>query len=933
MESRDLYSIRFPAAAVPPLTVVRVSGREAMNDLSRLDVVVYGADADEAALEPLLLGAQVALSILVPESPSRGASDPPSRIVAGLVVDVAILGRTEGARHGFRLRVAPRAWLLTKRTGTRIFQGRTAAEIAAKVLAEHRVPHRLQLAGKYPVREYCVQYQETDWDFITRLFAEEAFFFWFEQPADEDSAETLVVADSPRAYAPLPGGPELRYRHDTGGSMALEEDMITDFRSRAGLETSVLTLRDYDFERPGLDLTSGRIALEAPLPPLGGANLEHYEHHGEYEETDVDMDNVRAGLDQLRARVRTAEGESVCRRLAPGITFQLVDHDVALLDRPYVVTAVAYEGVAPKVAAGASPYQNRFEVAPAEVPFCLPKPPRRVRQVLESAVVVGPPGQEIHCDRHGRVKVQFHWDRDGKRNEASSCFLRVAQGWSGGGFGHQFVPRIGMEVLVSFLGGDPDRPIITGCVPNALNPPQYPLPGSATRSGVRTRTSPGGGGSNELTFEDRAGAEQIYLHAQRNLDEEVGLDRTEKVGRNTTETIGADQRTRVGAHRHDETGGDHQVSVGGARATQIGGVERLDIGGARFTTIAGADQTRVGGPVVADLRADRRVTVQGDDDRRVGGDIVDVVNGARTTAVFGPARTTFSDSCSVNLAKGISLLVGSKKEPAPAEGTLSGELVLRGAGAMEIASEKKIRFRVGKTVVTLGPDEVRIEAEKIRLSAKAIEALGRKGVLSVGEEVLLKGDAVRLASKDNAILELDEEARLDGQAVKIKPGLAAEMAKREEREGQVEDVEKATVKLFDLAGEPIASAPYEVSFFGYFDEGEAPDGSVEIPVFPDVEKALVRWGRPKAQREDPGDDVPYEYQMEVYLRTEAEDPDEALRRKLHNLGHQGGDLASAIRHYQRSVGRDGTGHSEDVRGDVHGQHETATPVKLAAGKG
>lgn len=924
----DLYSIRFPATRVPHLTVTRFDGREAMNELASFDVTVYAQDVEEAALLPLLLGAQVVLAIAVPTAPGV-SPELPSRTIAGIVVDVALLGRTEGARHGLRLRIAPRAWLLQKRTGTRIFQDKTAAEIATLVLGEHRVPHRVQLIGKYPVREYCVQYQETDWDFVTRLFAEEAYFFWFEQPEEGADKETLVVADSPRTYGALPGGAELRFRYDTGGSMILEEDMVTDFRSRAGLETTVLTLRDYDFERPGLDLTTDRVALEAPLPPLGGVALEHYEHHGEYEESDVDADNVRAGIEQLRARVRTAEGQSACRRLAPGLTFQLIDHDVSALDGAYVVTAVVHQGVAPGVsAAGAPPYRNRFEAAPAEIGFCLPKPARRVRQVLESAVVVGPPGQDIYCDRFGRVNVQFHWDRDGKKDQGSSCFLRVAQAWSGSDFGHQFIPRIGMEVLVSFLGGDPDRPVVIGCVPNAINPPQYGLPSSATRSGIRTRTSPSGGGSNEISFEDRAGAEQLYVHAQRDLDEEVGLDRTVKIARSDATTVGADARTKVGGHRYDETQGDHRTSIAGARTAEIGSLDRLTITGSQLREIGGSERTNIAGSSTTAIGAGRKLHVTGDDEARVDGARLDIVSGAETKAVFGAARATYSDTCSVNVAKGISLSVGSRREPATAEGRLSGELVLRGAGAMEIASEKKIRLRVGKTVVTLGPDEVRIEAEKISLHGKTIEALGEKGALSVGKEIVLKGDAVRLASKDKAILELDKEAKLDGEAVKIKPGLSADVAKQEEREEQSKDLEKNKIQLFDRAGEPIANAPYEVSFFGYFDEGESLDGRIEIPAFPDVEKALVRWGRPKDMREDPSDTEPYEYEMEVYLQTDAPDKDEALRRKLHNLGHQGSDLAAAVRHYQSSAGQSASGFGEDVQEDVNSRHQAARPAPL-----
>jgi type VI secretion system secreted protein VgrG len=913
-----MFSIRFLSPGLPPLTVVRVEGREAMNELFHLDAVVYGIEVDEAALEPQLLGAKAVIAIQVP-----GSAEP--RTVAGIVIDVAILGRTEGGRRSFRLRVAPRAWLLTKRVGTRIFQERTAADIAGRVLAEHRVPHRFLLTGKYPVREYCVQYQESDWDFVTRLFAEEAFFFWFEQPEGDAAEETLVVADSPRAYGAIPSGPRLRYRADQGGSLTLEEDMVTDFRARSGLETAVLTLRDYDFERPALDLTTGRVALEAPLPPLGGASLEHYEHHGEYEETDVDVDNARAGLDQLRARVRTAQGKSVCRRLAPGLVFELADHDVPVLDRPYVVTSVTHEGVAPKVAAGAEPYRNHFEVVPAEVPCCLPKPPRRLRQTLESAVVVGPEGQEIYTDRYGRVKVQFHWDREGRRNENSSCFLRVAQAWSGPDFGHQFVPRIGMEVLVSFLGGDPDRPIVIGCVPNAFNPPQYALPGAATRSGIRTRTSPGGGGSNELTFEDRAGAELLYLHAQRNLEEEVGLDRAQKVGRHATETIGADQHTKVGGHRTDETAGDHRTSVSGDRAETVGGNATSRIAASRSVEVGASDSLNVAAHRTLTVGGHRKEQVRGADDLLVEGDRSTVIRGEETRVVWSHARTILSGGASVNVGGGLALSIGSKAEPASAEGTISGDLSLRGDGAIDLVAQKSVRLRVGKTIVTIGPDEVSIEAETIKLAAKSIRGASDKATLAMGEAVELSGKTVKLFSADKAILELSEEAKLDGQSVKLKPGLAAEMAKRDEREEQAKNLEKVKVHLFDRKGRPLQNAPYEVSFFGYFDEGTSADGTVEIPSFPDVEKAHVRWGRPMDQREKPNPDEPYEFEMDVYLVVDAPDEDEALRRKLHNLGHQGGELSEAIHKYQAAAGNGRTGRADDVRADVDSRHTAVQP--------
>jgi type VI secretion system secreted protein VgrG len=552
-----------------------------------------------------------------------------------------------------------------------------------------------------------------------------------------------------------------------------------------------------------------------------------------------------------------------------------------------------------------------------------------IRQVSESAVVVGPEGQEIFTDPFGRVKVQFHWDREGKRNEQSSCWMRVMQPWAGTGWGFQFIPRIGMEVVVNFLGGDQDRPVVMGCLYNAKNPVPHGLPSQMERSGIKTRTTPGGGGWNEIAFDDRAGAEQLYLRAERNLDEEVGLDRTEKVSRNSTETVGADLKTRVGQHRHDETAGDHRTTIHGGRSAAVAGRDDVEVGGPRNATIGGADRTCVGGSLVVEVAGSREVRLERGDRLSVRGGRTVVIDGEDTCDVLGPARRTFSAPCSLNAAGGVKLSVGSKDAPATAEGTLSGDLVLRGSGAIEISSDLRIRFRVGATMLTLDPKGARIEAETITLVAKAIEALGEEGTLSVGKEITLKGGAIKLASKDGAILELAKEAKLDGKTVKIKPGLAEEMAKREEREEQAKDTATTKLGLHDLAGELIPNAPYEVSFHGYYDQGVASTGTVEIPVYSDVERARVRWGRPKDKREDSTDAETYEYTMEVYLKIDDADADESLRRKLHNLGHHAADLSSAVRHYQSSTGAERTGISSDVQGDVDGRHANATPAKLA----
>ena len=335
---------------------------------------------------------------------------------------------TDGSTSSLAGKQARRRWLAQSNTAT---------------------PRQWSLLATYTTRQYCVQYQESDHAFVTRLLAEEGIFFWFDQPADgAPAAEQLVLGDDPQTYAPISGDPGLIYRRQVGdGAMSADEHQVIDFRSRTRVESSAVMLHDYDFRRPLLDLTGKAPADGVPPDPAAvgtGTLLEVYDHHGEYEEPDADAVHARVYLEQLRAGVREADARSVCRRLLPGHRFDLADHDVDKLNAGWVVVSVEHHGVSPESAKpGLRAYENRFRCVPAEVPFRPARPARVLRQVTESAVVVGPEGQEIFTDTHGRVKVQFHWDREGQQNAYSSCWMRAAQAWAGTGWGFQFIPRIG----------------------------------------------------------------------------------------------------------------------------------------------------------------------------------------------------------------------------------------------------------------------------------------------------------------------------------------------------------------------------------------------------------------------------------------------------------------------------------------------------------
>ncbi|MFT3767297.1 MAG: type VI secretion system tip protein TssI/VgrG [Minicystis sp.] len=519
--NRATFEIHAGAFGPEDLAVVSFTGTESLSKPYRFDVLVAVRAAGPSPEE--ILGARARLVM-------HGV--PESRVVAGVLARVgpeAAQGPQE--EHYYALRLVSSLWLLGRKKTSRVFQNLTTPEIVSAVLRSSGIEHDLKLARSYPKREYCLQYQESDLHFVNRLLAEAGIFYFFRQPpaGRAEDGEIVVLADQPAHYEAIAGGNGLSCRD--AGDLATTEH-VRVFSARHEVRTAAVTLKGFDFKRPAFDLSAD---VEAPSGPGVRPDLGAYDHDEDLVEGNIDEGATRTRLEQLRAAARVGSGSSVCRRLMPGAAFDLEDHPIHDLNRRWAVTAIEHRGQEASgrhghpLAADRTTYENDFRVVPADVPSRPKRPRRRAQQVLETATVVGPPGEEIHTDEHGRVKVQFHWDREGRRDDRSSCWIRTMQPWAGSAWGAQFIPRVGMEVVVSFLAGDVDRPMVLGAVYNGVNPPPFPLPANKTQSGIRTQSTPGGGGSNELRFEDAAGREQVYLHAERNLDEVVENDHTSTV--------------------------------------------------------------------------------------------------------------------------------------------------------------------------------------------------------------------------------------------------------------------------------------------------------------------------------------------------------------------------------------------------------------------
>ena len=386
-------------------------------------------------------------------------------------------------------------------------------------------------------------------------------------------APTTISASTPRATPwSWPTTPARRRPCPSGtpsptapGPGPAGQDAIERWGCRHTLASTAYATRTFDFQNPRdrLESEAGTDQDRGPLP-----RLEQYEYPGSfaYDGPDDGTRRARLRVQELDLRGRTHTGAGTCRFLTCGHTFTLLDHYGLGDDTRFLVTRVDHEGGNNyRGHAGLPPYRNTFACIPARVPFRPARAtPRPVVQGLQTATVVGPPGEEIHCDPYGRVRVQFPWDREGAFTEASSCWVRVGSPWAGSRFGMIALPRVGQEVLVAFLEGDPDRPIIVGAAWNALNLPPWELPANRTQSGLLSRSSPGGADAhaNALRFEDRKGAEEVWLHAERNQRIEVEHDESHQVGQDRSQTVGRDETTEVKRDRAATVGRDAQVTVG-----------------------------------------------------------------------------------------------------------------------------------------------------------------------------------------------------------------------------------------------------------------------------------------------------------------------------------------------------------------------------------
>ncbi|WP_305852627.1 type VI secretion system tip protein VgrG [Pectobacterium sp. PL64] len=453
------------------------------------------------------------------------------RRVSGIISAFA-QGDTGFRRTRYQAEVRPALWRLGLRTNARLFQAQKPEVIIGTLLEESGITdYAFALRHDHAPREYCVQYRESDLAFITRLAAEEGLYFFHEF---EEGKHRVVFADDAGA---LSKGPELFFNLATQGLS--EGEYVRRFRYAEAVSTAEVALKDYSFKTPAYGLLHSKMSGELAHQR---ESYQHYDYPGRFKQDPSGKAFTGYRLDALRANAMTGSGESNAAMLMPGSSFTLTEHPNLALNIGWQLVAITHSGQQPQALeeeSGGEPttYSNSFEVVKASTTWRADLPYKPMVDGPQIATVVGPAGEEIYCDQYGRVKLQFPWDRYGSCDDQSSCWVRVSQGWAGGQYGLIAIPRIGHEVIVSFLEGDPDQPIVTGRTFHATNPSPYPLPANKTRTSLRTSTHKGEG-FNELRFEDQAGQEEVFIHAQKDMNTVVLNNRSTSVNANHSENVG-----------------------------------------------------------------------------------------------------------------------------------------------------------------------------------------------------------------------------------------------------------------------------------------------------------------------------------------------------------------------------------------------------------
>ncbi|WP_175693229.1 type VI secretion system Vgr family protein [Burkholderia ambifaria] len=684
LQSNRLFTIQTPMKGRSDLVLVDFHGTEGLSQNFEFHVRLASQDSNIELKK--LIGQPVTITLQLTDALASSEE----RYFHGYVANFTHLDH-DGSFTVYSATIVPWLWMLSRSRDIRIFQEESTEAILSKVFREYgkiaSFEFRLSKATKN--RSYCTQYRETDLEFVERLMQEDGLFFFFEHAKDNHK---LIITDNSIAAKPISGrSPVLQY---TKGEALDNLAVITSFQASRQLESTNVGLKTFDYKVPHARrfVSGGTEVNQGEVP-----SYEVYDYLGEHGFPDSDRGEAltRFRTQALAAHSKIFIGTSTSRRVSPCQYFELDDHydhgSTKPEDRQFLLTTVTHSGTNNYQAGeGAATYQCSFTCIRKKIPY---RPAFTIERPTiigpQTAVVVGPEGEEIYTDNLGRVKVQFHWDRLGKRDQGSSCWVRVGQPWAASGFGMIQIPRIGNEVVVIFLDGNPDRPLIISSVYNSANMPPWGLPANATQSGILTRSTKTGNvnTANAIRFEDKNGAEEVWLHAEKDQRIEVEHDESHWVGNDRAKNIDHDETVHVKHDRTETVDNNETITIGVDRTEHVGNNETLTVGGNRVETIEGMQNLLIALASAEEVGLAKALVV--------GGAYTITVVGAMNTAVglaqaeeVGLSKTTkVGKTFTITAGDRIELRTGKASIVLESNGNISirgGNIQIVGSGAVKV---------------------------------------------------------------------------------------------------------------------------------------------------------------------------------------------------------------------------------------------------------
>jgi type VI secretion system secreted protein VgrG len=717
------------------LMLASLSGHEALGRPFEYELDLFSLDADIALTD--IIGQPVTVQIELQEGKYR--------FINGVATRFSCVGGS-GRFTVYRATLRPWFWLLTRATDCRIFQNETVPDVIMKVFRQAGFSDFDKNFGRsYRTWEYIVQYRESTFNFVSRLMEQEGIYYYFKH---EDGKHTLYMTDYYSGHQPQEGYEEIPFFPPYPGEQR-ERDHIDGWRVTQEIQPGRFSMNDFDFKKP----KAGLIAVVNA--PDNKSDHEVYDYPGEYEELSDGESYNRVRMEQATSQYEIVEGQGNARGLLVGAHFVLKEFPRKDQNREYLITSATFsldtgEFESTHRTGAKVTYRVSFQALETNTPF---RPARETPKPEiagpQTAIVVGGSGDEIYTDQYGRVKVKFHWDRAPEKNETSSCWVRVSQVWAGANWGAMHIPRVGQEVIVEFLEGDPDRPIITGRVYNANSMPPYTLPGNKTQSGIKSRSTKDGtqNNFNELRFEDKKGSEQVYVQAEKNMDTLVKADETLTVGANRTKTIGADETTTVVGNRTEtvqqnetitinvnrletvlgtetlnitgmrtETLGNAELitialgrvvnigigdmlNVGGARMVDIGGAHNINVGLAQLINVGGMQKTTVGGGASTSIGGASNVAVKGSEAVKISGDRICEIGGNHGQSTGGDSTVNAGKQVVIDAGDAITIKTGSASIMMKKNGDIvikGKNIQIQGSGNVKAKADGNMAFQATK---------------------------------------------------------------------------------------------------------------------------------------------------------------------------------------------------------------------------------------------